>query len=194
MDVQRIWIHSLIQIGLNWLLFSAVLITRTVVGSSPKPPPMLVDTSASMWVCGSKRLGCHASEANLRVTKVRKHTRDPPWLWNPGQTSPKVQNRDISGLTKMTRAFQKFCKINKNWLLYLFFLIIYHLHLQTCIHAQALWNPRQPACTLYHNKMCPLHAVAPDKNSEAESYSHTLTYYIFLWIMEGMLFMILKKN
>ena len=51
---------------------------------------------------------------------------------------------------------------------------------------------RQPACTLYHNKMCPLHAVAPDKNSEAESYSHTLTYYIFLWIIEGILFMILK--
>ena len=53
-------------------------------------------------------------------------------------------------------------------------------------------NPRQPACTLYHNKMCPLHAVAPDKNSEAESYSHTWTYYIFLWIIEGILFMILK--
>ena len=33
---------------------------------------------------------------------------------------------------------------------------------QTCIHAKAHWNPRQPACTLYHNKMCPLHTVTPE--------------------------------
>ena len=49
------------------------------------------------------------------------------------------------------------------------------------------------ACTLYHNKMCPLHAAALDKNSEAETNSHTLTYYIFLWIIEGTLYMIFKK-
>ena len=51
---------------------------------------------------------------------------------------------------------------------------------------------RQPAYTLYHNKMCPLHRSVLDKNSEAESHSHTLTYYIFLWIIKGTLHMILK--
>ena len=51
---------------------------------------------------------------------------------------------------------------------------------------------RQPACTLCHHKMCPLHRGVLDKNSEAESHSHTLTYYIFLWIIEGTLHMILK--
>ena len=47
-------------------------------------------------------------EVNLNTTQVRKHTRDPPWLWNPGQTSPEVQNkRDISDLTKRTYILQK---------------------------------------------------------------------------------------
>ena len=33
--------------------------------------------------------------------------RNPPWLWNPGQTSPEVQNRGISGSTKRTCVLQK---------------------------------------------------------------------------------------
>ena len=34
-----------------------------------------------------------APEVNLRITQAKKHAkRDPPWLWNPGQTSPEVQN------------------------------------------------------------------------------------------------------
>ena len=49
-----------------------------------------------------------APEANLRITLVRKHTkRDPPWLWNPGQTSSEVQNRGISGHTKRTYVIVK---------------------------------------------------------------------------------------
>ena len=43
---------------------------------------------------------CVAPEVNLRITQARKHARDPPWLWNPGQKSPEVQNRGISGPTK----------------------------------------------------------------------------------------------
>ena len=43
-----------------------------------------------------------APEVNLRITQVRKDARDPPWIWNPGQTSPEVQNRGISGSTKRT--------------------------------------------------------------------------------------------
>ena len=34
--------------------------------------------------------------------------RDPPWLWNPGQMSPKTQNRGISDPTKRTYVRQKF--------------------------------------------------------------------------------------
>ena len=34
--------------------------------------------------------------------------RDPTWLWNPGKTSPEVQNRGISGPTKRTNALQKY--------------------------------------------------------------------------------------
>ena len=43
-----------------------------------------------------------APEVNLRITQVRKCARDPPWLWNPRQTSPEVQNRGISGPRKRT--------------------------------------------------------------------------------------------
>ena len=70
----------------------------------PKPPPMLVDMSASTWIkkdsamLTSIQSAGVTPEVNLRITKVRKHTkRDPPWLWNPVQTSPEVQNRGISG-------------------------------------------------------------------------------------------------
>ena len=33
---------------------------------------------------------------------------DPPWLENPGYTSPEVQNRGIRGLTKRTDVLQKY--------------------------------------------------------------------------------------
>ena len=47
----------------------------------------------------------------MRITQARKHAkRDPLWLWNPGQTSPEVQNRGISGPTKRTCALQFFFK------------------------------------------------------------------------------------
>ena len=40
--------------------------------------------------------------------------RDPPWLSNPGETSPEVQNRGISGPTKMTYVLKKLFK-KKEW-------------------------------------------------------------------------------
>ena len=71
-----------------------------------------------LQVCGSKRLSCHATsiqsgvppEVNLRIIQVRKHARDPPWLWNPGQTSPEVQNRGISGPHKEDMSSKSFKK------------------------------------------------------------------------------------
>ena len=35
---------------------------------------------------------------------------DPPWLWNPGQMLPEVQNRGTSSPTKSTNVHQKFEK------------------------------------------------------------------------------------
>ena len=40
--------------------------------------------------------------------------RDPPWLWNLGETSSEVQNRGISGPTKRTHVLQKFKKKKKS--------------------------------------------------------------------------------
>ena len=48
-----------------------------------------------------------APEVNLRNNV---QVRNPPWLWNPGQASPEVQNRDISGTTKRTCVLQKIFK------------------------------------------------------------------------------------
>ena len=36
---------------------------------------------------------------------------DPPWLWNPGQTSPEVQIRGASGLTKRADVLLKLKEI-----------------------------------------------------------------------------------
>ena len=50
------------------------------------------------------------------------HTGDKAWLWNPGQTSPEVQNWGISGATKRTNALQKVLKKEEIILLKKFFL------------------------------------------------------------------------
>ena len=63
-------------------------------------------------------------EVNLRIMQVRKHTRDPPWLWNPGQTSPAVQNRSISGPTKRTCVLQKLKKTSLKRLQEYYFLLV----------------------------------------------------------------------
>ena len=47
---------------------------------------------------------------SIERRRGRTQERDPPWLWNPGQTSPEVQNRGISGLTKMADVLQKLKK------------------------------------------------------------------------------------
>ena len=47
-------------------------------------------------------------EVNLKNSmQARKHTRDPPWLWNPGQTSPEGQSRGVNGLMKRTCVLPK---------------------------------------------------------------------------------------
>ena len=51
-----------------------------------------------------------APEVNLRITQARKYAGDPPWLWDRDQTSPEVQNRRISGPTKMTMSSKNFKK------------------------------------------------------------------------------------
>ena len=64
--------------------------TQMVVGSSPKPPPMLVDTSASTWI-GKVQLAMLTPiqaagvtpQVNLRIIQAGKHARDPPWALKP---------------------------------------------------------------------------------------------------------------
>ena len=43
--------------------------------------------------------------------KRQSMQRDPPRLWNPGQTSPEVQNRGINGPTKRTCILQNTLEI-----------------------------------------------------------------------------------
>ena len=90
----------------------------TVVGSSPQ-----TSTNACRHVCrymDQKGLAVMLTsiqsagvtpEVNLRnllcAGKEACKRGNPPWLWNPGQTSPKVQNRGISAPTKRTYVLQK---------------------------------------------------------------------------------------
>ena len=66
-----------------------------------------------MWsaaMLAAKRSAHVTPEVNLRNSLhacESMQARDPPWLWNPGETSPEVQNRGISGQTKRTHVLQK---------------------------------------------------------------------------------------
>ena len=51
-----------------------------------------------------------APEVNLRITQLRKHTRDSPWLWNLWQTSLEVRNSGISGPQKGLMSSKIFLK------------------------------------------------------------------------------------
>ena len=42
-----------------------------------------------------------------------RQPRDPPWLWNPGQTSPEVQNRGINNSKKRTYVLLQFFFLKK---------------------------------------------------------------------------------
>ena len=58
----------------EWLTVVCLLhVTWTVVGSSPEPPPMLVGTSASMWI---KKLSCHADPHTVSRCHTRSETED----------------------------------------------------------------------------------------------------------------------
>ena len=59
------------------------------------------------WVsrCSTRHdWGIHCAQAR------KMKARNPPWLWNPGQTSSEVQNSSISGHTKETCVLQIFFK------------------------------------------------------------------------------------
>ena len=67
-------------------------------------------TAASMWVKVAW-LSCRLSRGRQvshqrwiwgMARRQESMQASPPWLWNPGQMSPEVQNRGISGPTKRT--------------------------------------------------------------------------------------------
>ena len=75
------------------------------------PTRRYVDENDSAAMLVAKKSAGVPSEVNLRIllcTGDKAHKQvDPPWLWNPGQMSPEVQNRGISGPTKRTDVLQK---------------------------------------------------------------------------------------
>ena len=74
-----------------------------------------------------------APEVNLRnplcTDEEARKWGNPPWLWNPGQTSPEVQNRGISSPTKRTCVLQKFFKKKK-----------YNLTFTSAPHERYFWE------------------------------------------------------
>ena len=64
------------------MVHSAVLATQMVAGSSPEPPPMLVDMSACLWIkkgsasmLTSIQSAGVTPEVNLKITQVKKRTK-----------------------------------------------------------------------------------------------------------------------
>ena len=56
--------------------------------------------SLTCWPLYSQQVSHHRWIWGLTHGQESMQARNPPWLWNPGQTSPEVQNRGISGPTK----------------------------------------------------------------------------------------------
>ena len=98
--------------------------TCTALCSSHRRSWVSLGLHQCLWTCLQvpvlKRLSCRADlhtdsrcrtrGESLRIIQARKHARDPPWLWNPGQTSPEVQNRGISDPHKNYLCPQNFFK------------------------------------------------------------------------------------
>ena len=61
-----------------------------------------IDGNGNGWFVYSKS---RTGKTRSRVSVIGL-LRNPPWLWNPVQTSPEVQNRGISGPTKRTPVLQ----------------------------------------------------------------------------------------
>ena len=69
-----------------------------------------VDPKSSATILTSTQSADVTIEINPRITQTRKHARGLTWFWNPGQTSPEVQNRVINDPIKRTYVLQIFFK------------------------------------------------------------------------------------
>ena len=80
--------------------------------SSLSRSPDRIPASYLCYLHVANATGCHAgcqevsrcltrgeSEESIACRWQSMQARDPSWLWNPGETSPEVQNRGISGPT-----------------------------------------------------------------------------------------------
>ena len=146
------------------MVYSVVCVARIVMGLSPQ-----TSTNARRHVCRyvdqkglaamltSIQSASVAPEVNLRnplcAGQEARKWGNPPWLWNPGQTSPQVQNRGISGPRKglmSSKNFKKKKKIKtffnepKTWITIISFLTFLWYH-QVGDHANSVktlesWN------------------------------------------------------
>ena len=91
---------------------------------------LVEDRNCSVAILAAKRSAGVAPEANLRnplrVGDEARKQGNLPWLRNPGQMLPEVQNRDISSPTKGLMSSKSKPPANEVWGKVLF------LHLSVC--------------------------------------------------------------
>ena len=104
----------------------------------------------SELIRGSKRLDCHAdlfsvsrcrtrgeSEESVVCRRGSTQGRDSPWLWNPEQMSPEVQNRGMSGPKQGTYVHLFLNKVRTHssnilWIYYIFFPRFHDISREKC--------------------------------------------------------------
>ena len=90
--------------------FSATNSDRRVQCSKTKQESSVVlNPHRRVWGFKSRVETCRVSIHRIDTTLQVQYS--TAWLWNPGQTSPEIQNRDISGPTKRTYVLQFFLKM-----------------------------------------------------------------------------------
>ena len=102
-------------------------------------------TNACVHICryvDQKGLAAMLSSIQSAGVAPEVNLRNPPWLWNPGQISPEVQNRGISGPTKRTYVLQNLKKKKKNLWMYVSIM----LFVVVSKTARSVWNTHPWVC------------------------------------------------
>ena len=94
-----------------------------MVDSGLEPYHRYMEENSLTAMLATKRSAAVAPEVNLREHLTQKYLcqvqlRLPLWLWNPEETSPKVQNSSISSPIKKTYVLQKHLKKHNSELIW----------------------------------------------------------------------------
>ena len=134
-------------------------------------------TSSDSHQCLNRQLGNRGEcEESIISRQQSTQARDPPWLWNPRQLSPEVQNKGISGLALKVNNVRKLLERKRNTF-FVFFLQDISLY-RGATDIPVLGPKFQSQCEFL---ICMFHPLHPVDSSNSPLVRHLLTYWWPAW-------------